>query len=89
MRLLDQIGLEGVKFPTSLIFIRKVLFTLDGVLNDVAGSDVQIDTVVTRDFVTRWVRQLGSIPPPFRISDLLAAQRSALYYMTGLWSWSN
>lgn len=88
MRLLDQIGLEGVKFPTSLILIWKVLFTLDGVLNDIAGSDVRIDAVVSRDFVTRWLRQFGSIPPPFRIVDLLAAQRSALYYVTGLWSWS-
>lgn len=87
MRLLDQIGVAGVRFPASLVLIRKVLFTLDGVLNDIAGRDVRIDTVVSRDFVSRWLRHAGSLPSPFRFGDYLAAQRSALYYVTGLWSW--
>ena len=32
MRLLDEIALAGVHFPTSLFFFRKSVFTLDGVL---------------------------------------------------------
>jgi predicted unusual protein kinase regulating ubiquinone biosynthesis (AarF/ABC1/UbiB family) len=87
MRLLDQIGMEGVRFPASLVLIRKVLFTLDGVLNDIAGNDVRMDTVIGREFVGRWFRQIGWLPAPFRLSDYLAAQRSALYYVTGLWAW--
>jgi hypothetical protein len=86
MRLLDQIGVEGVRFPGALVLIRKVLFTLDGVLNDVAGHDVRIDTVVSRNFVSRWLRSPRSVPPPFQFADYLAAQRSALYYVSGLWS---
>jgi ubiquinone biosynthesis protein len=88
MRLLDQIGVEGVRFPASLVLIRKVLFTLDGVLRDIAGGDVRIDTVVSRDFISRLLRNIGSLPPPFLLRDYIAAQRSALFYVSGLWSLS-
>ncbi len=87
MRLLDRIGLEGVRFPSSLVLIRKVLFTLDGVLRDVAGEDVRLDAVIARDFVSRWIKRFGVVPAPLRPRDLFAIQRSALYYATGLWSW--
>jgi ubiquinone biosynthesis protein len=89
MRLLDQIGMEGVRFPGSLVLIRKVLFTLDGVLNDVAGGEVRMDTVVLREFASRWILQIGSLPPPFKLSDYVAANKSVLCYATGLWSWSS
>jgi len=85
MRLLDHIGLEGVRFPGSLVLIRKVMFTLDGVLRDIAGDDVRIDNIVTREFVSRWIRGLGSLPPPLGLADLFAMNRSAFYYATGLW----
>jgi ubiquinone biosynthesis protein len=88
MRLLDRIGLEGVRFPASLVLIRKVLFTLDGVLRDVAGEDVRLDTVVAREFVARWFKQLGWLPAPFQLADLIAVERSAFRYASGLWSWS-
>jgi ubiquinone biosynthesis protein len=89
MRLLDQIGMEGVRFPASLVLIRKVMFTLDGVLNDIAGGEVRMDTVVLREFISRWIRQIGFLPPPLKFSDYLAANRSVLSYATGLWSWSS
>jgi ubiquinone biosynthesis protein len=88
MRLLDRIGLEGVRFPGSLVLIRKVLFTLDGVLRDVAGQDVRLDAVVAREFFARWFKQFGWLPAPFKLSDLLAVERSALFYISGLWSWT-
>jgi ubiquinone biosynthesis protein len=87
MRLLDGIGVEGVRFPASLVLIRKVVFTLDGVLRDIAGGDVQIDTIVAREFVSRWVKRFGWVPQPFRLSDYLALQRSALAYVSGFWAW--
>jgi ubiquinone biosynthesis protein len=89
MRLLDRIGVEGVRFPASLVLIRKVLFTLDGVLHDIAGGDVRIDTVVSREFAARLLRGGGSLPPPFRWTDYVAAQMSALRYVSGFWAWSN
>jgi ubiquinone biosynthesis protein len=87
MRLLDKIGLAGVRFPAALVLIRKVLFTLDGVLRDVAREEVRLDAVVARNFFARWIRQFGWLPHPFGLTDLLAVERSALLYATGLWAW--
>jgi hypothetical protein len=86
MRLLDTVGVRGVRFPASLVLIRKVLFTLDGVLHDIAGGDVRIDTIITRDFISRWIWQLGWLPGPFGFADFLEAQKTALLYAGGLWS---
>jgi ubiquinone biosynthesis protein len=88
MRLLDRIGVEGVRFPGALVLIRKVIFTLDGVLGDIAGDSVRIDTIVAREFLVRWIRQLGALPAPFGVRDLLAVQRSVFNYATGLWAWA-
>ena len=88
MRLLDRIGVEGVRFPGALVLIRKVIFTLGGVLCDVAGEGVRIDTIVAREFFARWIRQFGALPAPFGLSDLIAVQRSLFCYATGLWAWA-
>jgi len=48
MRLLDSIALEGVRFPAALLVFRKACFTLEGVLADVAGSSVRLDSVIAR-----------------------------------------
>ena len=37
MRLLERVAMKGIKFPGSLIMLSKVVFTLDGVLEDVGG----------------------------------------------------
>ena len=86
MRLLDAIGVQGVRFPASLVLIRKVLFTLDGVLHDIAGDTVRLDTIILSDFIRRWAQGRGALPPPFTLADLLLAQKSALRYATGAWS---
>jgi ubiquinone biosynthesis protein len=86
MRLLDSLGMEGVRFPATLVLLRKVLFTLDGVLHDVAGGAVRMDTVIAREFSERALRNFGSVPPPFTLSDYLAVQRSAVAYALGFWA---
>ena len=86
MRLLDTIGLEGVRFPPSLILIRKVLFTLDGVLHDIAGDSVRLNAVVARDFIRRWIAGRGALPAPFTVDDYLAVQHSMLRYVSGAWA---
>jgi ubiquinone biosynthesis protein len=48
MRLLDEIALEGIRFPAPLIMFRKAWFTLDGVMRYIAGCDVRIDAVLER-----------------------------------------
>jgi ubiquinone biosynthesis protein len=80
VQLLDQVALAGVRFPASLAMFRKALFTLQGVLYDIAGPKVSIGSVLIRDFVLRGLASLGLNHPPFLISDFIALQRSALLY---------
>ncbi|HYL36995.1 MAG TPA: AarF/UbiB family protein [Bryobacteraceae bacterium] len=84
MQLLDEIALEGVRFPASLAMFQKALFTLDGVLHDIAGSEVSISYLIVRDFVIRLLVSLGLDHPPLSVVDLLAVQRSGLLYPSRL-----
>jgi ubiquinone biosynthesis protein len=80
LELLDRVALAGVRFPAALAMFQKALFTLDGVLYDIAGSKVSINAVLIRDFVVRGLASFGLNHPPLSISDLLSLQRSALLY---------
>lgn len=84
MRLLDKIALEGVRFPATLAMFQKALFTLDGVLQDIAGSEVSISYLIVRDFVIRLLVSFGLDHPPLTVSDLMAVQRSGLLYPSRL-----
>ena len=48
MRLLEAVAMRGVKFPGSLIILSKVMFTLEGVLGDVVGGEVDVGFTVAR-----------------------------------------
>ncbi len=85
MRLLDRIGMEGVRFPAALVLLRKVMFTLDGVLNDIAGESIRIDTVVAREFGERLLASWGRVPAPLTFKDYVGVQLSALRYAAGWW----
>lgn len=86
MLLVDEIALEGIRFPAALFLFRKVLFTLDGVLHDVAGEEVRIDAVIRKEFLTRWVASFGTMYAPLRTRDLFAIQREVLLYPVRRWS---
>ena len=83
--LLDEIALEGVRFPSALFLFRKVLFTLDGVLHDVAGRDVRIDEVILREFLARAVASFGLFHPPLKSADFITIQREVLWYPVRRW----
>lgn len=85
MRLLDGIALEGVSFAAPLFLFRKSLFTLDGVLQDVAGREVRMDHAIVRNFLTRWAASLGLFSAPLRIRDLLSLEWHALLYPARAW----
>jgi predicted unusual protein kinase regulating ubiquinone biosynthesis (AarF/ABC1/UbiB family) len=87
MRLLDEIALAGVHFPTSLFFFRKSVFTLDGVLQDVAGSDIRIDYVIVREFLTRWLGSFGMFHAPLKLKDFAAVEWQALLFPARSWGW--
>jgi ubiquinone biosynthesis protein len=71
MRLLDRIALAGVSFPAALFMFRKILFTLDGVLRDVAGEDVRINTIMAREYLTRWISSCGLFHAPLELKDFV------------------
>lgn len=78
MTLLDTIALEGVRFPTALALFQKAMFTLDGVLHDIAGSKADMNGVIVRDFLLRMGTSFGLSHPPLAIGDLLAVEWSGL-----------
>jgi ubiquinone biosynthesis protein len=78
MRVLDDVALEGVRFPASLFLFRKMLFTLDGVLEDIAGSEVRIDRMVARDFLTRWLSSFGFFHAPLHTKDFVKLEWKAV-----------
>jgi len=48
MRVLDDIALNGIRFPAGLLMFRKAWFTLEGVLKDISRSTVRMDTAIVR-----------------------------------------
>lgn len=80
LELLDRIALAGVRFPAALAMFQKALFTLDGVLYDIAGSKISVNGVLIRDFVMRGLASFGLNHPPLSLSDLMSLPRSALLY---------
>jgi ubiquinone biosynthesis protein len=95
MRLLDEIALEGVRFPGALLMFRKAFFTLEGVLEDVAGSRVRIDTVMTRYALNHWLDSSVALLSLLSTRDWAALQWSALTagsrlgakLVFGPWTW--
>ncbi len=80
MLLLDEIALAGVRFPANLAMFQKALFTLEGVLHDIAGSEVSVSYLIVRDFVLRLLVSFGLDHSPLSVSDLIAVERSGLLY---------
>jgi ubiquinone biosynthesis protein len=85
MCLLEQLAFKGVRFPAPLIMLHKVLFTLDGILHQIAGSAVSIDLVITRYLVQRWIADPETIGSPLSFTDWVTVQSSALFYGSRWW----
>ncbi|HJT86387.1 MAG TPA: AarF/UbiB family protein [Bryobacteraceae bacterium] len=80
MILLDDLAIEGIRFPAPLFLFRKMLFTLDGVLEDIAGPDLRMDQIIARDFLTRWLSSFGLFYSPLTLADFAAIEWQALLY---------
>ena len=85
MLLLDEIALEGVHFPPSLFLFRKIVFTLDGVLHDIAGEEVRMDAVIRREFLTRWISSCGLFHSPLAMRDLAAVGQAITFRTLPAW----
>ena len=78
MRLLDEIALEGIRFPAALLMFRKASFTLEGVVEDIAGSRVQLDSLTTSHALANWKETVRSLFSLLSAGDWAALDWSAL-----------
>jgi hypothetical protein len=85
MRLLERVAISGVKFPGSLIMLSKVMFTLEGLLGDIVGSDAGMGLTLARRVAQHWLANRSSFRSPLRTRDWLTLQCSALLYTSRLW----
>jgi len=85
MRLLERVALKGVKFPGALIMLSKVMFTLDGILGDVGGSDTGMGFTIARHVAQHWISNRKEFRSPLVTRDWITLQCSALLYTSRLW----
>jgi len=95
MRLLDEIAVEGIQFPAALLMFRKASFTLDGVLEDIAGSSVRMDSAITRYALEHWAATGAALVALLSPGDWAALEWSALTFTSRMcaravfrpWTW--
>ena len=78
MQLMDEIALEGIRFPAALLMFRKAFFTLEGVFEDIAGSDVRMDSAITRYAAEHWMDTGATLFWLLSLRDLMRLDWSAL-----------
>jgi ubiquinone biosynthesis protein len=84
MRLLESLAMKGVRFPASLIMLSKVLFTLEGILRDIGGSEGS-SLAIVRQLAEHWRKDRRAFRSPLSARDWVTLQCSALLYTTRLW----
>jgi ubiquinone biosynthesis protein len=82
--LLERIAWQGVRLPNQLIMLRKVLFTLDGILHDIAGPSDSIELVLLQRLLQRWLEGLTSVGWPLSVVDWIGVYRSVMLYPSRL-----
>jgi ubiquinone biosynthesis protein len=86
MRLLEEIGFDGIRFPAPLLMFRKASFTLDGVLEDIAGFPFRMDSVVPRYALTHPVRASLALWSLLSVGDWVALDLSTLTFGARMWT---
>jgi ubiquinone biosynthesis protein len=85
MRLLERVAVGGIKFPSSLIMLSKVMFTLEGILGDIVGSDMGMGFTIARHVAQHWIANRSAFRSPLQTRDWLALQFSAMLYTSRVW----
>jgi len=80
MHLLDQIALEGIRFPAALLMFRKAAFTLEGVVEDVAGTRVRLDSLIANHSLANWKGTVACLFSLLSARDWVALDWSALTF---------
>lgn len=86
MRLLDKVALQGVRFPAALLMFRKAAFTLEGVVEDAAGSAVRLDTLVANYALAQWTNTVAILFSQFSSREWAALEWSALTFSSRLFA---
>lgn len=84
MRLLEDVAFQGIRFPAALIMMSKVLFTLDGILEDIGGDRASMGMVMARYIATRRLTR-AAFASPLTSADWIKIQCSAMLCSTRLW----
>ncbi len=85
MKLLEQVALTGVKFPGALVMLSKVMFTLDGILHDVGGTESGMGFTIARHVAQRWISDRKAFQSPLKTRDWITLQCSACLLGSRLW----
>lgn len=80
MGLLEELALQGTWFPPALLMFRKATFTLDGVVEDIAGSRVRLDSLMARYAITHWNDTVKSLFGVLSFRDWMKLEWSALTF---------
>jgi hypothetical protein len=80
MNLLEQVAWEGIRMPRSLLMFRKALFTLDGILHDIAAPDFSMQSVMFKHMLKTWRATSKNIGAPLSVGDWIQVQCSALLF---------
>ncbi len=88
LRLLDDIALEGTQFPAALLMFRKASFTLEGVVEDVGGSRVRLDSLMARHALANWSDTVAGVFSLLSARDWMMLDWSTLTYTSHLCYWA-
>ncbi len=80
MDLLERIAWQGVRLPSNLIMLRKAVFTLDGILHELAGPNAGMELVIARRLLYQWLKSPTKMGWPLSVRDWFAVYWSALFY---------
>ena len=67
--LLERIAWQGVRLPSHLVMLRKVLFTLDGILHDIAGPSASMEFVMVQCLLQKWLENPTYVGWPLSLRD--------------------
>jgi ubiquinone biosynthesis protein len=80
LEILDEVAKEGIRFPAPLVMFRKAAFTLEGVIEDVAGTEVRMDSVLARYALRHWAATGATLLSLLTPSDWIALEWSAVTF---------
>jgi hypothetical protein len=70
--------MDDIRFPGALIMLSKVLFTLDGILHDIGGSESRMGLTIARNVTKHWLSNRKAFRSPLNAIDWMTLQSSAV-----------